>query len=76
MTEIIISIIGFFVMISVALIEKVRRDNKRDHNIVAMKLDIIAEGLGRSIDQVRDATERTEAHLDGHIADHARGAFK
>ena len=76
MTEIFVAMIGFFAMTSVALIEKVRRDNKRDHSIVAMKLDMIAQGLGRSIDQIRDATERTEEHIDNHVADHARGAFK
>lgn len=76
MIEIIVSMIGFFAMTSVALIEKVRRDNKRDHSIVAMKLDMIAQGLGRSIDQIREATERTEEHIDNHVADHARGAFK
>ena len=76
MTEIIVALIGLCTMTSVALIEKVRRDNKRDHSIVAMKLDMIAQGLVRSIDQVREATERTEEHIDEHVADHARGAFK
>jgi uncharacterized membrane-anchored protein len=76
MTEIIVAMIGFFAMTSVALIEKVRRDNKRDHGIVAMKLDMIAQGLGRSIDEVRDFAQRTEANLDEHVGDHARGSFK
>ena len=41
-----------------------------------MKLDMIAQGLGRSIDEVRESAQRTEENLDEHIADHARGAFK
>ena len=76
MIEIIIAMIGFFTMTSLALIEKVRRDNKRDRSIVAKKLDLMAQGLGRSIDHLREATERTEASIDEHVADHARGAFK
>ena len=51
MTEIVVALIGFFAMTSVALIEKVRRDNKRDHSIVAMK--VLAEaklGLGNTVD--------------------------
>ena len=76
MTEIVVALIGFFAMTSVALIEKGRRDNKRDHSSVAMKLDMIAQGRGRSIDEVREAAQRTEENLDEHIADHARGAFK
>ena len=76
MVEIVVALIGFFAMTSVALIEKVRRDNKRDHSIVSMKLDMIAQGLGRSIDEVRESDQRTEENLDEHIADHARGAFK
>ena len=76
MPEIVVALIGFFAMTSVALIEKVRRDNKREHSIVAMKLDMIAQGLGRSIDEVRESPQRTEANLDEHVADHARGAFK
>jgi hypothetical protein len=76
MTEIIVALIGLFTMTSVTLIEKVRRDNKRDHSVVAMKLDMMAQGLGRSIDEVRDSAQRTEEHIDNHVADHARGAFK
>lgn len=76
MTEIIVALIGLFTMTSVALIEKVRRDNKRDHSLVQMKLDMMAQGLGRSIDEVRDSAQRTEDNLDEHVADHARGAFK
>ena len=76
MVEIVVALIGFFAMTSVALIEKVRRDNKRDHSIVAMKLDMIAQGLGRSIDEVRESAQPSEEKLDEHIADHARGAFK
>ncbi len=76
MTEIIVALIGLFTMTSVALIEKVRRDNKRDHSLVQMKLDMVAQGLGRSLDEVRESAQRTEANLDEHVADHARGAFK
>ena len=76
MVEIIVAVIGFFAMTSAALIEKVRRDNKRDHSMVQMKLDIIAKGLGQSIDRVRETADRTELKIDEHMSDHAKGAFK
>jgi hypothetical protein len=76
MTEIIVAMIGFFAMTSAALIEKVRRDNKRDHGIVAMKLDLLAKGLGHSLDRVRETADRTELKIDDHMTDHAKGAFK
>ena len=70
MVEIVVALIGFFAMTSVALIEKVRRDNKRDHNVVAMKLDMIAQGhanpsmrklLGEITDEVKSGNPLSSA---------------
>lgn len=58
----------------VALVEKGRRENKSDHNVVSDKLDVIAKSLGKSIDRVEDTGIRTEGKLDQHINDHAKGA--
>jgi len=75
MVEIIVASLGVISAILVALVEKTRRENKRDHGVVAAKLDMLGKSLGRSIDRVEENTIRTEVKLDEHIADHARGAY-
>lgn len=73
MQEITIAIVGLVGAIVVALIEKGRRENKSDHNVVSEKLDIIGRNLGRSIDRVESTVIRNEMKLDRHINDHAKG---
>ena len=73
MQEITIAIVGLVGAIVVALIEKGRRENKSDHNVVSEKLDIIGRNLGRSIDRVESTVFRNEIKLDQHINDHAKG---
>lgn len=73
--EVIVAVIGALSAVAVALTEKSRRENKRDHNVVSTKLDMIGKSLGRSIDRVEESTRRTEEKLDDHIAEHARGSF-
>lgn len=75
MVEIVVASIAGVSALLVALVEKTRRENKRDHGIVAEKLDMLGKSLGRSIDRVEENTNRTEQKLDEHIADHARGTF-
>jgi hypothetical protein len=43
--------------------------------MVLQMLKQMGDSLGRSIDRVEQTAIRTEEELDGHIADHARGAF-
>jgi hypothetical protein len=76
MENIIIAIIGMVSALSVALIEKGRRENKSDHAALRERLDLIAKNLGRSIDRVEQAAIRTEKKIDDHINDHAIGEFK
>ena len=73
MQEITIAVVGLIGAIVVALIEKGRRENKSDHNVVSEKLDIIGRNLGRSIDRVESTVIRNEIKLDQHINDHAKG---
>ena len=73
MQEITIAVVGLIGAIVVALIEKGRRENKSDHNVVSEKLDIIGRNLGRSIDRVESTVIRNEVKLDQHINDHAKG---
>lgn len=57
--------------ILVALVQKGRRENSRDHGIVAAKLEQLQYG----IEDVDADIQVLEAKFDGHINDHAVGAF-
>jgi hypothetical protein len=80
MTEVIVALIGSFSLIAVGLLEHGRRssksrweENKADHNFVVDKIDALGKSLGISIDRVEKGVERTEAKVDEHIRDHAKG---
>jgi len=75
MTEILVALITAISVVSAALVEKSRRENKRDHAFVAEKLDYMGKSLGISIDRVEQSSIRTEKKLDEHINDHAKGTF-
>ena len=57
--------------ILVALVQKGRRENSRDHGIVAAKLEQLQYG----IEDVDADIQILEAKFDGHINDHALGNF-
>lgn len=64
----------------IAIVESGRRtsrarweENKQDHNFVVDKIDTLGKSLGISIDRVEKGVERTEAKVDQHIRDHAKG---
>lgn len=74
------AIIGGVSLILVALIQTERKasktrwdENKADHNFVVDKIETLGKGLGISIDRVEKGVERTEAKVDQHIRDHAKG---
>lgn len=81
------AIIGGVSLVLVALIQTERRvsksrwdENKADHNFVVSqidnvvdKVDNLGKSLGISIDRVEKGVERTEAKVDQHIRDHAKG---
>lgn len=80
MPDIWVALIGAFSIIAVALIESGRRtnktrweENKADHNFVVDKIEAMGKSLGISIDRVEKGVERTEAKIDEHIRDHAKG---
>ena len=79
-TEIVTSLIGAAGLVIVAMIEKGRRDTKRqwqqnrdDHNLVVDKIESLGTSLGKSIDRVESTALRTEEKLDQHINDHLTG---
>lgn len=57
--------------ILVALVQKGRHENTRDHGIVAEKLEQLQYG----IEDVDADIQILEAKFDGHINDHALGSF-
>jgi hypothetical protein len=58
---------GFSVL--VALLERSRRENNRDHNINYEKLTVIADQQ----ETTNRILEKVENKVDTHINDHARG---
>ena len=56
------AVIGAVGVVLSALIQSLRKENRRDHGVVATKLDQLVQGH-----------ERIENKIDGHIGDHARG---
>lgn len=80
MPDIWVALIGAVSLVAVALIESGRRtnktrweENKNDHNFVVDKIENLGKSLGISIDRVEKGVERTEAKVDQHIRDHAKG---
>lgn len=78
--EIIVALIGTIGLIAVGFLEHGRRssksrweENKADHNFVVDKIENLGRSLGISIDRVEKGVERTEAKVDQHIRDHAKG---
>jgi ABC-type phosphate/phosphonate transport system ATPase subunit len=57
-----VAVIGAVGVVLSALIQSLRKENRRDHGVVATKLDQLVQGH-----------ERIENKIDGHIGDHARG---
>jgi hypothetical protein len=70
MSEVVLATIvagGFSVL--VALLERSRRENNRDHNINYQKLTVIADQQ----ETTNRILEKVENKVDTHINDHARG---
>ena len=80
MNEIVVALISMVGMVIVGFLEHGRRssktrweENKADHNFVVDKIETMGKSLGISIDRVEKGVERTEAKIDEHIRDHAKG---
>lgn len=80
MNEIVVAVISMVGMVIVGFLEHGRRstnarweENKADHNFVVDKIETMGKSLGISIDRVEKGVERTEAKIDEHIRDHAKG---
>lgn len=68
---IVVAIITGCFAILVALVQKGRKENTRDHGYVVERLDALHE----DIQNVDEDLSVIEAKIDGHINDHAVGNF-
>lgn len=75
MEQVVVGLLGMVGLLLVAMVEWSRRINQRDHALVLKMIQQMGDGLGHFIDRVEQTAIRTEKEFDGHIADHARGAF-
>lgn len=75
MEAVIVALIGVVGSVLVVLVEKGRKENARDHGIVANKLEIIKNTL----EDIDSDVAHIESKLDDHLSDHVQvgiGAFR
>ena len=72
MEAIIVALIGVVGSILVVLVEKGRKENLRDHGIVADKLEVIKD----VIDNIDEDVAHIEIKLDNHLNDHKHDLSK
>ena len=65
-TSVIVAVIGLFGGVLVALIQKGRKENKTDHNVVADLLRNVHDDVVK----VEDKLDHVEDKLDNHISQH------
>ena len=65
-TPVIVAIVGLVGGVIVALIQKGRKENKTDHNVVANLLHEVHKDVGK----VEDKLDHVEDKLDNHISQH------
>lgn len=71
MEAVIVALIGVVGSILVVLVEKGRKENSRDHGIVASKLEVIRH----AIEDIDSDVAHIESKLDDHLNDHANSFF-
>jgi hypothetical protein len=76
MEGIIVALIGLVGSVLVVLVEKGRKENARDHGIVADKLDaqkIELDVIKGVLDDIDQDMAHIEVKLDDHLDDHRQG---
>lgn len=71
MEAVIVALIGVVGSVLVVLVEKGRKENARDHGVVAEKLEIIKGAL----DDIDSDVAHIESKLDNHLNDHIQVGF-
>ena len=67
MEGIIVALIGIVGSVLVVLVEKGRKENSRDHGVVADKLEIIKGAIQDIDDDVAHIESKLDNHLEGHV---------
>ena len=67
MEGIIVALIGIVGSVLVVLVEKSRKENSRDHGIVADKLEMIKGAIQDIDDDVAHIEFKLDNHLEGHV---------
>lgn len=70
MIEIAIAVVAGITTISVALIEKARRQNSREHNMVYDKITMMEKHIDQRLDSTDGHVQRIDEKLDDHIEWH------
>lgn len=71
MEAVIVALIGVVGSVLVILVEKGRKENSRDHGIVADKLEIIKGAL----EDIDSDVAHIESKLDNHLSDHVAASL-
>jgi hypothetical protein len=71
MEAVIVALIGVVGSVLVVLVEKGRKENARDHGVVADKLEIIKVTL----EDIDSDVAHIESKLDNHLSDHVAASF-
>lgn len=71
MEAIIVALVGVVGSVLVVLVEKGRKENSRDHGIVADKL----EGIKVSIQDIDEDISHIESKIDNHLENHIASAL-
>jgi len=71
MEAIIVALIGVVGTVLAIMVEKGRKENSRDHGIVADKLETIKS----AIEDIDTDVAHIESKIDNHLDDHIRASF-
>ena len=71
MEAIIVALIGVVGTVLAIMVEKGRKENSRDHGIVADKLETIKS----AIEDIDTDVAHIEAKIDNHLDDHVKASF-
>ena len=71
MEAVIVALIGVVGSVLVVLVEKGRKENARDHGVVADKLELIKN----SLEDIDEDIAHVESKLDNHLSDHLTATF-
>lgn len=73
MTEIWVAVVAAISAVTVALVERGRRENKRDHATVVDRLDLVSSEIRKDVRQVRTEVAQTRKDLTDQLRDHVNG---